>query len=144
MTNNRLYKTLPGLWCLLLCSVLSIALPAQDVNVDSLQQLIENAPDKPTKVRETTTLANVITSGQPIVAKQSLLEILPLAQSLEDDILVDVYYFLGRAYEAKTLLDTADLNVSQVTYAVGISSPGYFSRIFMKEFGYPPSETHKL
>ena len=94
MIKNKLYITFDKLWYLLLCCTFSITLPAQDINIDSLQQLIENAPDERTKVRETTTLAHAITADQPVVAKQTLLEILPLAQSLEDEILVEVYYFI--------------------------------------------------
>ncbi|MCG8331271.1 MAG: tetratricopeptide repeat protein [Chitinophagales bacterium] len=107
MIINRLYFIFPKLWYLLLCSTLGIALPAQDINIDSLQQLIDTAPNEYTKVKETTTLAHAITIDHPFVAKQSLLEILPLAQSLDDKIVVEVYYFLGEVYEATQQLDSA-------------------------------------
>jgi transcriptional regulator GlxA family with amidase domain len=30
--------------------------------------------------------------------------------------------------------------ISEIAYAVGFSSPAYFSKCFNEEFGYPPSE----
>ena len=43
-----------------------------------------------------------------------------------------------RLYKARELLQTTDLNVSEVGYEVGISSPAYFSRIYSEAFGEPP------
>ncbi len=48
-----------------------------------------------------------------------------------------------RLQEAKGLLQTTDLNISEVGYKVGFSNPAYFSRIFAEEFGAPPSRTRK-
>lgn len=48
-----------------------------------------------------------------------------------------------RLQKAKTLLENADLNVTEVAYEVGFSDPLYFSRTFSKEFGFPPSELNK-
>ena len=107
MIINRLHSISYKFCHLLLCCILGVALSAQDVNVDSLQQLIETAPGDYAKVKETTTLAHAITPDQPAVAKQSLLAILPLAESLEDKLLVEVYYFLGEAYEGTQQLDSA-------------------------------------
>ncbi|MCJ8292272.1 MAG: response regulator [Crocinitomicaceae bacterium] len=36
------------------------------------------------------------------------------------------------------LIQTSDLNISEVAYEVGFSDPNYFSRTFHKEFGNPP------
>jgi len=44
-----------------------------------------------------------------------------------------------RLLKAKELLQTTDLNVSEVAYEVGFSNPKYFSRIFSEEFGQAPS-----
>ncbi len=48
-----------------------------------------------------------------------------------------------RLNEARKLLETTDLNVSEVGYEVGISNPAYFSRIYSEEFGEPPGKTRK-
>jgi AraC-like DNA-binding protein len=44
---------------------------------------------------------------------------------------------------ARELLLAGDLNVSEVAYRVGSSSPSTFSREFKKHFGYPPSQLPK-
>lgn len=41
---------------------------------------------------------------------------------------------------AKNILETSDLNVSEVAFKVGFSSPTYFSKVFKVQFGYPPRE----
>lgn len=43
-----------------------------------------------------------------------------------------------RLDEARRLLETTDLNVSETAYAVGFSDPKYFSRVFIERFGSPP------
>ncbi|MEM6320850.1 MAG: tetratricopeptide repeat protein [Bacteroidota bacterium] len=45
-----------------------------------------------------------------------------------------------RLQTARRLLETTNLNVSEVAYDVGFSSPSYFSTAFTEEFGTPPSE----
>jgi AraC-like DNA-binding protein len=45
-----------------------------------------------------------------------------------------------RLHEAQKLLKKGDLNVSEVGYEVGFSSPSYFSKAFSDEFGYSPTE----
>ena len=44
---------------------------------------------------------------------------------------------------ALELLQKGDMNVSEVAYHVGSSSPSTFSREFKKHFGYPPSQVGK-
>lgn len=44
-----------------------------------------------------------------------------------------------RMSKAKELLETTDLNVSEVSYAVGFSNRSYFTQVFTLEFGHPPS-----
>lgn len=44
---------------------------------------------------------------------------------------------LLRGYE---LLQSTDLNISEVAYAVGFTDPNYFSKSFVKEFGFLPSK----
>lgn len=45
-----------------------------------------------------------------------------------------------RLQKAMALLKSSSLNVSEVAYEVGFTSPQYFSRMFKEEFGFPPSE----
>lgn len=45
-----------------------------------------------------------------------------------------------RLQHAKQLLQTTDLNISEVAYRVGFSTPAYFSNAFMEAFGVRPSE----
>ncbi|MEM6316209.1 MAG: tetratricopeptide repeat protein [Bacteroidota bacterium] len=45
-----------------------------------------------------------------------------------------------RLQTARRLLQTTDLNVSEVAYDVGFTTPSYFSTAFTEEFGIPPSE----
>ena len=48
-----------------------------------------------------------------------------------------MHYRMNIALE---LLQAGELNVSEVAYRVGSSSPSTFSREFKKHFGYPPSQ----
>lgn len=41
---------------------------------------------------------------------------------------------------AKNILETSDMNVSEVAFKVGFNSPTYFSKVFKVQFGYTPSE----
>lgn len=45
--------------------------------------------------------------------------------------------------KARELLLTTNLNVKEITFAVGIKNLSYFSREFTREFGKPPSEFRK-
>ena len=45
--------------------------------------------------------------------------------------------------KARELLQTTELNVSEIAYEVGFTDPAYFSRAFNKEFGAPPSSLRK-
>jgi signal transduction histidine kinase/ligand-binding sensor domain-containing protein/CheY-like chemotaxis protein len=48
-----------------------------------------------------------------------------------------------RLEKARELLETTDLNVTEVCFRVGFSSPNYFSRAFQEAFGVAPSEVRK-
>lgn len=48
-----------------------------------------------------------------------------------------------RLKQAKALLETSSMNISEIAYAVGFSDPNYFSRIYHKEMGITPSESRK-
>ncbi|MCB0581586.1 MAG: response regulator, partial [Phaeodactylibacter sp.] len=53
------------------------------------------------------------------------------------------YILKMRLQKARTLLQTTDLNVSEVAYETGFTDPNYFSRAFRKEFDASPSAMHK-
>lgn len=44
-----------------------------------------------------------------------------------------------RLQKALELLQTTDLNISEIAYRVGFNDPSYFSRSFSEEFGRPPN-----
>lgn len=48
---------------------------------------------------------------------------------------------LNRAIE---LLDNSELNISEITYRLGLNSKSYFSKIFKEKFGIGPNEYKKL
>src|SRR5690606_3124912 len=48
-----------------------------------------------------------------------------------------------RLREAYRLLEQSKLNVSEVAYEVGFTSPAYFSTTFLNEYGLSPSEIRK-
>ena len=48
-----------------------------------------------------------------------------------------------RLERAKQLLETTEMNVTETCFAVGFTSPNYFSRVFREEFGFRPSEVEK-
>lgn len=45
-----------------------------------------------------------------------------------------------RLARGKALLKNSNLSVTEVAYQVGFSDPAYFSRMFSKEYGVPPSK----
>jgi len=48
-----------------------------------------------------------------------------------------------RLQKAKQLLQTTDLNITEITYQVGFKDLSYFSRSFSEKYGIAPSETRK-
>lgn len=51
-----------------------------------------------------------------------------------------VYIRAVRLHKAKQLLETSEMNVSEVAYEVGFRDPKYFSRTFSEEFGLKPKD----
>ena len=60
-------------------------------------------------------------------------------KSLTDRTVTDFVNFY-KVDKATQLLATNALSVAEVAYRAGFSDPKYFSRIFKKTYGYPPSE----
>jgi len=48
-----------------------------------------------------------------------------------------------RLQKARAMLQSSDMNVSEVAYAVGFNNPTYFSSSYTQEFGENPSKTRK-
>ncbi|MCB0557544.1 MAG: response regulator [Lewinellaceae bacterium] len=48
-----------------------------------------------------------------------------------------------RLDKAMELLNSTDLNISQIAYDVGFNDPNYFSRSFLQEFGVSPSSVRR-
>ncbi|MCB9339388.1 MAG: response regulator [Lewinellaceae bacterium] len=53
------------------------------------------------------------------------------------------YIRVYRLHKGRELLQTTDLNISEVAYQVGFTDPAYFSRTFSEEFGVAPNELRK-
>lgn len=50
-------------------------------------------------------------------------------------------YIKDRRMElAKTLLEKSDLNITEITYKIGINSRSYFSKLFKQRYGISPNE----
>jgi AraC-like DNA-binding protein len=63
-------------------------------------------------------------------------------KSLSNKTIADFFKTL-RLLKARELLSTTNLNITEVTYAVGFKSLSYFSREFTREFGKPPKDFRK-
>ena len=51
-----------------------------------------------------------------------------------------IYLRTVRLAKAKEMIEQKKGTISEISYAVGFSSPAYFSRCFKEEFGHAPSE----
>lgn len=56
----------------------------------------------------------------------------------------NIYVRRLRLHKARHLLETSEMNVSEVAFETGFNDPKYFSRVFSEEFGMPPSEVPKM
>jgi transcriptional regulator GlxA family with amidase domain len=56
---------------------------------------------------------------------------------------VSRYIRFFRLHKAKEMLENTSLNITQVALETGFKSQSYFSRIFVGEFGFPPSLVRK-
>jgi AraC family transcriptional regulator, exoenzyme S synthesis regulatory protein ExsA len=54
------------------------------------------------------------------------------------------YINAKRLEKAKELLRVSDRAVNDIAYELGFNDPAYFSRIFKKRFGVPPSSLHQV
>ncbi len=48
-----------------------------------------------------------------------------------------------RLQKACDLIRNTDLTIAEIAYETGFTSPAYFSRLFAKTYGLPPSEYRK-
>ena len=48
-----------------------------------------------------------------------------------------------RLAEAQKLLENSDMNVSEIAYKIGYNDPNYFTRLFQKKYGIPPSKFNR-
>ncbi|MDT0690427.1 substrate-binding domain-containing protein [Salegentibacter sp. F188] len=55
-------------------------------------------------------------------------------------ITISEYINSQRLSKAKQLLQDSDLNISEIAYMVGYSSPGYFSTSFKNKYGFSPKQ----
>ncbi|NAY91741.1 helix-turn-helix domain-containing protein [Muricauda sp. JGD-17] len=53
---------------------------------------------------------------------------------------VNHYITEVRMAEAKRLMEESDLNITEITYQVGINSRSYFSKLFKQQFGISPKD----
>lgn len=53
---------------------------------------------------------------------------------------VNEYIKNERIQKAKELLETTDLNITEITYKVGINSRSYFSKLFKQKYGQAPKK----
>ena len=56
---------------------------------------------------------------------------------------IAAYIRTCRLHQGRILLQTSDLNISEIAYRVGFSDPAYFSRMYFKLFGETPSKGRK-
>jgi AraC-like DNA-binding protein len=56
---------------------------------------------------------------------------------------VSIYIRTIRLHRAKEMLQSTDLNISEIAYEVGFKDPSYFTRQYREEFGITPSQTRK-
>jgi signal transduction histidine kinase/DNA-binding response OmpR family regulator len=56
---------------------------------------------------------------------------------------VALYIRQIRLQNARKLLSTTTLSISEIAYQVGFKDPNYFSKVFSETYGHPPSETRK-
>lgn len=59
------------------------------------------------------------------------------------DLSTSAFIQTVKLQKAHQLLKSSEKNVSEVAYEIGFEDPAYFSRLYSKTFGYPPSETRK-
>ena len=53
---------------------------------------------------------------------------------------VNQYISEVRMEKAKQLMEDTDLNITEITYKIGINSRSYFSKLFKQRFGISPKQ----
>lgn len=104
--------------------------------------------------RELRTVKKICTQIQKQPSKQYSLDQLSLENGLSQAKLQDGFKFLYkrtvtefirhvRLEQARNLMKTTDLNISQIVYSIGFTSRSYFSKIFKEKYGVSPNEFKK-
>lgn len=126
---------------------------AYEIFVHQLKQYVDdqNDPDK-RKILRKSTIENVQKATEIIENEiDSVINVSALANrvGLNQNTLqngfqvlykssVNEYIRNLRVETAKDLLENSDLNITQITYKVGINSRSYFSKLFKKKYGLTP------
>ncbi|MBE15682.1 MAG: AraC family transcriptional regulator [Dokdonia sp.] len=126
---------------------------AYEIFVHQLKQYIDdqNGPEN-RKILRRSTIENVQKAAEIIKAElDSVINVTALANrvGLNQNTLqngfqvlfktsVNEYIKNLRVETAKELLEHSDLNITQITYKVGINSRSYFSKLFKKKYGITP------
>ncbi len=109
-----------------------IALSIEDKFLQKVNDIIEaNLDDAEFNVNE---LCQAVGHSRPQLFRK--------IKALTDKSIV-AYLRSARLHKARQLLQTGELNISEVAYRVGFNDPLYFSRAFSQEFGCPPTELLK-
>ena len=58
-------------------------------------------------------------------------------------VTVNEYVRNMRIEKAKELLETSDLNITEVCYKIGLNSRSYFSKLFREKYGLSPKDYHR-
>lgn len=123
---------------------------AYEILINQLQQYLDdlNAPEKRKILRKATTesLKEAVQIIEEEIENVDTVSALAKRVGLNQNTLQSGFKYLYkcsvkeyiknyRLEMAKELLETSDLNITEVTYKIGINSRSYFSKIFKKRYG---------
>jgi len=128
---------------------------AYEILVNHLKQYRDdlNEPNKRTILRQATvesiekavniieeelaTVDNVLTLAKQVGLNQNTLQ---LGFQKLYKTSVNEYIRTHKIEKAKELIETSDLNITEITYKVGINSRSYFSKLFKERYGITPKQ----
>ncbi|OEK07333.1 transcriptional regulator [Flavivirga aquatica] len=126
---------------------------ANEILIHYLQQYLDdlNTPEKRKILRQSTieSIENAVKIIKDEIANIDSIAVLAKRVGLNQNILQSGFRHLYnstvkefiknyRIEKAKELLENSDLNVTEITYRIGINSRSYFSKIFKKRYGITP------